>query len=394
MQLAIVGAGLTGATIARLAAEDGNSVDVFEKRSHLGGNCFDIFELNSYTHVFGPHLFHTSDKRVVDFLSKFTDFTPYFHKVSAWVNGGFIPLPFSLNSLTLTHPPVLVDRLIAKLTDQFGFNSQVSIYRLLNDIDDELKELGRFIYKNIFEGYSIKQWGIDDPLELDKGVLDRIPVRINYNTDYFVDRFQMLPTKGYSEMIKSIFSHPKINITLNHSIDPQEIAHSAARKSPQVSSKHYSHIFYCGMLDQLFQYKHSQLPYRSLNFKDRTVPVDEACKQRPSMVTNYPCNFDFTRITDYSFIGKALGLAPSMSRIYEEYPSAYQEGSPQYGFPYYPLFTKHAREIHKAYMHDLLTIKEEVTVCGRLGDYKYYDMDDAIIAAFAKYQRFIDMQIN
>jgi len=394
MKLAVVGAGLTGATIARLAAENGHSVDVFEKRSHLGGNCYDMFELNSYTHIYGPHLFHTSDKRVVNFLGKFTDFTTYFHKVSAWVNGGFIPLPFSLSSLTLTHPPVLSNRLIEKLIDQFGFNSQVSIHSLLNHTDDELCQLGTFIYKNIFAGYSIKQWGIDDPLELDKGVLDRIPVRINYSTDYFNDTYQMLPTKGYSEMIKSIFSHPNINITLNHSVDPHEIVHTAVRKSPCVSSRLYSHIFYCGMLDQLFEYQHSQLPYRSLNFKDRIVPVDEACKQRPNMVCNYPCNFDFTRITDYSFIGKALSLGPTMARIYEEYPSAYQEGSSKYGIPYYPLFTKHARQTHKAYMHDLLSIHEEVTVCGRLGDYKYYDMDDAIIAAFGKYQRFAEMQID
>ena len=390
MRIGIIGAGLTGATIARLAANDGHFVDVYEKRHHIGGNCYDIDEFDSFTHKYGPHLFHTSDQRVVEFLSQFSEFKPYFHKVNAWVDGGFIPLPFSLASLLITHPQFLANRLIEKLVDRYGFGSQASIHSLLSDQEPELRELGGYIYKSIFYGYSVKQWGVSDPMDLDKGVLDRIPIRINFNTDYFTDKYQMLPVLGYTVMLKNILSHPNITCSLDHPVNGLSLARSAVDDNLQIEGEKYDHVFYCGMPDHLIEGNIRSLPYRSLEFKQSIVQLVDGIMLSPSLQMNYPCNFAFTRVSDYSFIGKALGRNPVKSKLIEEYPGTYQQNAQQFGDPYYPVFIKDARDLYSTYRSKLRLIQAHITVCGRLGDYKYYDMDDAIIAAFGKYQRFTD----
>jgi len=378
--IAVIGAGLTGSIIARHAAEAGWQVDIYEKRSHIGGNCFDYEDLGSYTHQYGPHLFHTSDSRTAQYLQLFADFIPYQHKVHALIDGGMVPIPYSLKSLSLTHPPSLAERISEKLIESYGYGSQVTIYSLLSSDDSDLKSLGQYIYDKIFHGYSCKQWGTDSPLELDKNVLNRIPVRISNDSSYFLDRYQFLPKYGYTSLIQNILDHPLISVECGHPITLNHGHFTNARSHATINDQKYRHIFFSGMIDSLFDFKHGPLPYRSLSFTLSQAAID--LSKRPSMQTNFPCNYDFTRISDYSFISKALGRSPETARIATEYPGTYDPSSVQFQDPFYPLFTKEARMHYEKYANELASISSLITACGRLGHYKYYDMDDAIIAAF------------
>ena len=378
--VAIVGAGITGSVIARFLAEKDISVDLYERRSHIGGNCFDVFEFSSYTHIYGPHLFHTSDKRVVDFLSRYTDFRPYFHKVRAYIDGELLPIPFSLATLKKTHPTSLANRLTEKLIGQYGYGNQVTIYQLLQAEDQDLNELGRYVYQKVFLGYSQKQWGLDDPMQLDKGVLNRIPVRINMDTNYFADKYQMLPASGYACVFENMLNHPNIDIRLNQDIKLRAANIKPGSENVTINGAVYGHVFYSGMIDQFFDYEYGRLGYRSLYFESTLQSTD--WDHRPTMISNYPANFDYTRIADYSHLSTVLGVPVSAdSRVCYEYPGAYDADSEQFSEPYYPLFTSDARSLHSRYQKRLNEYKSCVTICGRLGDYKYYDMDDALIAA-------------
>ena len=377
-KIAIIGAGITGSVIARCAADIGINVDIFEKRNHLAGNCYDIEEFNSFTHKYGPHLFHTGNKKVVDFIKRFSQFVPYIHKVHAFVDGQFIPIPYNLKSLEFTHPSYLAKRISQKLIDEFGFGNQVSIYKLLDSADLDIKNLGNFVYKKIFFGYSSKQWGVKDPLSINKNVLDRVPVRINRNTNYFLDQYQFLPKNGYTNMLKNIINSENINIKVGNNLTLPIDKLSTTNTQIEINGKKYDHLFYTGKVDELFSYCQGKLEYRSLNFVEDEFSFSS---KRPSLALNYPENFDFTRIVDYSFIGIALGRNVDKSRIVTEYPGRYDENNPNFNEAFYPLFTKEAQEKYKLYEKLANTLSNTLTVCGRLGRYKYFDMDDAIGAA-------------
>lgn len=380
--VAIVGAGITGSVIARLLAEQDIGVDVYEKRPHIGGNCFDVFEFSSYTHHYGPHLFHTSDKRVVDFLLNYTDFRPYFHKVRAYIDGEFLPIPFSLSTLRQTHPRALANRLTEKLIDNYGYGNQATIYQLLQAEDQDLNDLGNYVYQKIFLGYSQKQWGLDDPMQLDKGVLNRIPVRINMDTNYFTDKYQMLPATGYTNVFNNMLDHSNIDIRLNQDIDLRAVNIRPGSENVIVCGTTYKHVFYSGMIDRFFDYQYGRLVYRSLRFESTLQHTN--WNLRPAMQLNYPSHFNYTRIADYSHLSSALGFAVAdQSRVCFEYPESYSPDSDQFFEPYYPLFTSEARNLYSQYEKRLSEYKSCVTICGRLGDYKYYDMDDAITAAMS-----------
>ncbi len=377
----VVGAGLTGAVIARAAADSGCNVRVVDQRDHLGGNCFDKAELGSYTHCYGPHLFHTSDKRVVEYLERFARFVPYFHKVHAYIDGGFVPIPFSLSSLLLTHPEHLARRISQKLIAQYGFGGTTTVFSLLESCDRDLCELGQFLFDKVFKGYSQKQWGIEDPLELDKAVLNRIPVRVSMDSNYFTDRYQFLPSCGYTSLISAILDSPLITLETGKKISIYANRLSLKDNRVFVEDAAYDHIFYTGMIDELCSFALGKLPYRSLRFVWTEAKSD--LLSRPSLQLNYPCNFDFTRVCDYSYIARAMGAQPRESRLATEYPGSYDPQSSDYFVPYYPMFTKHARASYSAYKEYLAELSVPVTACGRLGHYRYYDMDDAITAALA-----------
>ena len=381
IKIAVVGSGLTGSIIAREFAEKNIKVDIYEKRKHIAGNCFDQKDLDSFTHRYGPHLFHTSNKEVMKYLNRFTEFVPYSHKVKAFIDGQFVPIPFSLASLELTHPSYLQKRITQKLLDAYKYGSKVSIFNLLESADKDLKDLGEFVYEKVFLGYSSKQWGVKNPLDLDKGVLNRIPISINKDTNYFTDKYQFLPKKGYTNIISNILNHKNIKVFLNSNINLNLENLSSSSQNIFLRRKNYNHIFFTGMIDELFGYKYGELEYRSLLFKESKAIQSDI--QRPCLQLNYPNNYDFTRIIDYSYVSKALGKKPLFSRLVTEYPGKFKRESEDFNEAFYPLFTKKAREKYNEYRKNLNSISKVITVCGRLGTYKYLDMDDAISAAFS-----------
>ena len=337
--------------------------------------------MGSFTHVYGPHLFHTSNKRVVDFLSKYCEFIPYFHKVNAYIDGDYIPIPFSLTSLFRTHPNHYAKKISEKLIETYGFGRQITIYTLLNSNDTDLNDLGKYIYKNVFEGYSKKQWGIKDPMDLDKSVLNRIPVRVSNNTDYFTDKYQYLPQNGYTDLISNILDHKLINVICNKNLEINHEMFTEKESPSKINNKTYKHIFYCGMIDQLFNFSEGDLLYRSLNFKKNIEPRNKLC--RPSLVTNYPTNFDFTRIVDYSYIAENTGSTVKEGAICTEFSGEYDKNSNKFNEPFYPYFLESSKLIYKKYEYKLNKLFN-ISLCGRLAKYKYFDMDDAVTSAFGE----------
>jgi len=366
--------------MARLLAEKGYSVAVYDRRSHLGGNCYDICEFNSYTHVYGPHLFHTSSTKVLEFLQNFTDFYPYSHRVTALIDGANVPIPFSLASLEITHPGYIVKRLEKKLVNEFGYRKSASIYSLLESADADIKQLGEYVFDNVFKGYTCKQWGVEDPLSIDKAVLNRIPVRISKDTRYFTDTYQYLPSKGYTYMIANILDHQNIQLHLESNINIQLDANNKIADSNFDDYHYQDAVVYTGPIDELFSYKYEPLQYRSLIFKETVV--DSPMDYLVSLQTNFPNSYEFTRICDYSYLAKAHGRQYSHRKIISEFPCEFSLTSKHERF--YPHFTLSARNHYSKYKALSKGLDQNIFVCGRLGDYKYYDMDDAIIAAIGR----------
>lgn len=253
----IVGAGFTGAVLAeRIASQLDQKVLVVEKRNHIGGNAYDYYnEHGVLVHKYGPHIFHTNSKKVWDYLSQFTEWRPYYHRVLASVEGKLVPVPFNLNSLYALFPPKYAERLEEKLICTYGFGVKVPILKMKEAKDEELRFLADYIYKNIFYGYTIKQWELT-PEELDPSVTGRVPVYISRDDRYFQDTYQAMPKQGYTAMFGRILSHKNIKVLLN--TDYREIVREIC----------FNRMIYTGPIDVYFDYMHGSLPYRVDGFPE------------------------------------------------------------------------------------------------------------------------------
>lgn len=353
----VVGCGLSGVVIAeRIASVLKEKVLIIDRRNHIGGNIYDYQDKNGILiHKYGPHAFHTNNREVWKYLSNFTDWHIYFHKVKAKVDGVEIPLPFNLNSLYEVFSKTYATKLEDKLIKKYGMNAKIGILDLLNDENTDIKNLSQYIYEKVFLGYTKKQWGVL-PEELDKAVTSRVPIYVSRDNRYFQDKYQAVPKKGYTEMIKNMISNPLIEIQLN--TDFKEV--SNLRK--------YKKIFYTGSIDEYFDYDFGELPYRSLRFDFKTFNQEyfqSACQ------INYPVGSDFTRITEYKYF---LNQATNKTTVSFEYPQEYICSKNE---PFYPIPKIENKSIYEKYSD--LSRKEENTVfLGRLGEYKYYNMDQVV----------------
>lgn len=358
----IVGAGFAGATLAeRIATQLYKKVLVVEKRDHVGGNAYDEYEEHGVlVHRYGPHIFHTNLKHVWDYLSRFTRWRPYYHRVLAVVDGQKVPVPFNLNSLYALFPPGQAARLEAALIDEYGFGARVPILKLRESEKKDLRLLADYIYEKIFYGYTLKQWGLK-PEELDPSVTGRVPVYVSRDDRYFRDRYQAMPEPGYSQLFRRMLAHPNIKVLLN--TDYREIE----------SEVKFSRMVYTGPIDAFFDYVHGKLPYRSLWFEFATL--DREWFQDVGTV-NYPNEFDFTRITEFKHLtGQVL---PRTAVVYE-YPT--DEGE-----PYYPVPSDETQELYSRYESEAKKLKD-VYFVGRLAEYRYYNMDEAVARALELFQK-------
>ena len=365
----IAGAGYAGAVAARALAEKGRRVLVLERRPHVGGNAYDCLDDSGVLiHQYGPHIFHTNDKKVFEFLSRFTQWRRYQHRVIAnlprdnpeAVPAGkktdgrfFFPVPFNLDSLKNAFGEAEGKRLGQKLLDAYPAHSQVTILELRQNPDPEIAALADYVYEHVFVHYTMKQWG-QKPEEIDPNTTARVPVRLSRDDRYFQDAYQGMPAQGYTEMFERMLDHPNIEVRLNTDARP-------ALKEFQ------GPIIYTGQVDELFDYQYGPLPYRTLDFQFETLPQDVF---QTHGTVNYTVDQDYTRITEFKHLtGQKL---PGVTTIVKEYSRPYTGDARE--TPYYAIINPENNALYAKYKAEA-DKKPQLHLLGRLAEYKYYNMD-------------------
>jgi UDP-galactopyranose mutase len=361
----IVGAGYAGSVLAeRLASQHGARILLIDRRPHIGGNAYD--EKNAagiLYHKYGPHIFHTNSDQVVEYLSQFTEWRPYEHRVLARVRDQLVPIP--INRTTLNRLFGLDLASDDQAADYLASRAEpVADIRTSEDV--VVNAVGRELYELFFRGYTRKQWGLD-PTELDKSVTARIPTRTNTDDRYFTDTFQAMPLHGYTAMFERMLDHPLIEKRVG--TDFKDLKADAERIA--------GHIIYSGPVDEYFDFRFGRLPYRSLRFDHQTLDEE---RHQPVAVVNYPSeDVPYTRVTEYKHL---TGQEHARTTITYEYPSA--EGD-----PYYPVPREENQALYKRY-EALADATPGVTFVGRLATYRYYNMDQIVGQALATFRRLDD----
>lgn len=354
----IVGAGFAGSVLAeRLASQGNQRVLLIDRRNHVGGNAHDRYDdAGILIHQYGPHIFHTNSKQIFDYLSLFTEWRPYEHKVLAEVDGMQVPIPINLDT---------VNRLYQLSLDSEGlaewFKARAErVPAIATSEDVVVSVVGRELYEKFFKGYTRKQWGLD-PSELDKSVTARVPVRTNRDDRYFGDEYQFMPRHGYHRLFENMLRHDNIHVMTQ--TDFREIKD----KIP------YRRLIYTGPIDEYFDYRFGRLPYRSLRFEHVTR---EQTWHQSVAVVNYPQTKDYTRVTEYKHL---TGQQHAQTTLTYEYPSS--EGD-----PYYPIPNSKNHEQFKKYER-LAQDTPDVWFVGRLATYRYYNMDQIVGQALSTFRR-------
>jgi UDP-galactopyranose mutase len=356
----VVGAGFAGSVVARELADAEKSVVVIDRRPHIAGNAYDELDTQGiFVHRYGPHLFHTNGERIFNWLSRFTKWRPYEHRVRSVVDG--TPYPFPINRDTLNQ----LYKLKLNEVEAAAYFETVREVRepVLTSADVVLNSVGRDLYEKFFLNYTRKQWGLD-PSDLKAGVAARIPVRTNSDDRYFTDTYQVIPLHGYTRMFEAMLNHPNISVELSVEFD-------AVRHQEQ-----WQHIVYTGPIDAYFGHCFGSLPYRSLRFEHEHLPDIEKFQETGTF--NYPNDHAYTRITEFKHI---TGQPHSGTSIVREYPQADGE-------PYYPIPREENEALFKRY-EALAKEERNVTFVGRLAQYRYYNMDQVVGAALTAAKRLI-----
>lgn len=375
----VAGAGFSGAVMAeRMASQLGWRVLVLEQRDHIGGNCHDQYdESGILIHTYGPHIFHTRHQAVWDYLSQFTEWRPYEHRVLGEVDGELVPIPFNLTSLRRCFSPAEASRLEAKLMDIYGQDARVPILELRRSDDDDLKSLAEFIYAKVFVNYTAKQWGCR-PDDISPEVSARVPVVVSEDDRYFQDPYQGIPTQGYSALIGRMLDRPGIDVVLGTALRQRV---TLSKSSILFDGRPFSGLLiYTGMLDELFDFRLGELPYRSLQFRFETLDCE---RFQPVATVNYPNAPGLTRITEFK---QLTGQVCARTTIVREYPQAYDRHDETRNVPYYPVFTDDNRQRYQRYA-ELADAIPGLKCLGRLGEYRYLNMDDAVANALQHFSR-------
>ncbi len=359
----IVGAGFAGSVLAERLASQGKKILILDKRDHIAGNAYDYYnEDGILIHKYGPHIFHTNSKDVFEYLSKFTQWRPYEHKVLASVDGQLVPIPINLNTINQLYGLNLNS---SQVEDFFASKAEDVSGGVKTSEDVVVNKVGRELYEKFFRGYTRKQWDLD-PSELDASVTARVPTRTNKDDRYFTDTYQAMPLHGYTAMFRKMLSHPNIKLMLN--TDYKEVIDIIPHKR----------LIYSGPIDKFFDYCYGKLPYRSLEFKFATI--DSEYFQSTGTI-NYPNEQMFTRITDFKYL---TGQTHPKTAIVYEFPKA--EGD-----PYYPVPRPENAEIYKKYQQ-LTETEPDTYFVGRLATYKYYNMDQVVAQALTTFKKIMKEQ--
>ena len=360
----IIGAGFSGATIAHLITTKLNEkVLIIDKKSHLAGNCYDYRDENGIMiHKYGSHIFHTNSEKVWSFLKQFTDFNTYMHKVLGVIDGIEANIPFNFSTLYKVFPDTLAKRIEVKLLEQFEYNQKVPILEFQKQEDEDLKYLANYVYEKIFLNYTTKQWDVS-PKDIDSSVTARVPVYLSKDNRYFQDKYQGIPLEGYSKIVEKMLDNPNIQIRLKTDFK-------------DIDTTKFDRIFCTAPIDEYFNYELGELPYRSVFFKFETYNKEH---YQSNAVINYPSNYDFTRIHEYKYY---LDDISEKTVIAKEYSEPFERRKNE---RYYPVLNKESSELYKKYSEKAKSVPNTYFL-GRLGDYKYYDMDKAVLRAIELFE--------
>lgn len=368
-KITIVGCGISGATLANILANKGWDVTIYEKQNHIGGNCYDSYDkAGILIHNYGPHIFHTSYEDVYQFVTKFTKLNGYLNKVLVNVDNKLFPLPINFKSIEI----IMGDKakeIIELLKKQFVNKKTITLFDL-RQIDNSLvKEFVTYISNNVYFNYSSKMWGTKFE-NIDPNTINRVKIVLGYEHNYFPeDKYQGLPVNGYTEMIKQMLKHKNIKVDLNTDalklikfenkimLNGQELAHP---------------LVYCGPLDEALNYKYGMLPYRSLNIKFEALNSDT---YQDVAVVNYPADPTMTRIAEYKHMTKQV--LTGITSISREYPGQFDLNSNEFNVRYYPIINDENNCLYQKYLNEFKKYSNFYPL-GRLSQYKYFDMDDAM----------------
>jgi UDP-galactopyranose mutase len=361
IDVTVVGAGFSGAVVAERLAEHGLTVRVVDRRDHVGGNAHDRLDAHGVLiHPYGPHIFHTNAQRIVDYLSRFTAWRPYEHRVLAKVGERLVPIPINVDTVNALYGLSLDETTI----EAFYASVREPRERIETSEDVVVSQVGRDLYEKFFRGYTRKQWGLD-PSQLAASVAARIPTRTNRDDRYFTDAFQRMPADGYTRLFERMLDHP--NIVVETGVD----------WSPARDRARAGHVVYTGPIDAWFGYRFGRLPYRSLRFEHEHRP--DSPLVQPVGTANYPNDFAYTRQTEFRHL---TGQAHSGTSLVREYPT--DEGD-----PYYPVPRAENEALFRRY-EALAAAETGVTFVGRLAQYRYYNMDQCVGAALTAASRILE----
>lgn len=353
----IAGCGFAGAVLAERLANAGKSILIVDKREHIAGNTYDYYNNEGIlVHKYGPHIFHTNSEEIFTYLSKFTSWRAYEHRVLASVEGQLLPIPINLTTINRLYSK----RLTSEDLDSFLDGMAEKRKPILTSEDVVVNAVGKDLYEKFFRGYTKKQWGLD-PSELDASVTARVPTRTTADDRYFTDEFQAMPKHGYTELFKKMLSHANIHIMLQ--ADYRDLIETVPHRR----------LIYTGPIDAYFDYCYGKLPYRSIDFRFETM--DLACYQETGTI-NYPTSNLYTRITEFKYL---TGQSHKKTTVVFEYPKS--EGD-----PYYPIPRKENQDLYNRYK-ELAEMQKDVFFTGRLGTYKYYNMDQIVAQSLTLFKK-------
>lgn len=374
MKYLIIGCGISGATIGRILAEKGNTVEIWERRNHIAGNMYDYIDDHGIlVHQYGPHIFHTNNEKVWEFINRFEEWKPFKLVCGAVWDGKYTPTAFNFKTIDTFYGAEEAEKLKKKLLDAYPGRDFTTVVEVLEHPDPDIKAYAEFLFENDYAPYTAKQWGIS-PKKIDPSILKRVPLRLSYDESYFTDKYEAMPVHSYTEMFQNMLNHPNIIVELGiEALDRLKIVNDSiiinGRETEKIS------VIYTGALDELLKYKYGELPYRSLRFEWK-YEDKESLQNAP--VVAYPKELGYTRITEY----KKLPIQNVNGTSYAiEYPLSYVPDNDTE--PYYPVLTTESKVCYNKYLESVKKIKGLYT-CGRLSDFKYYNMDEAINSAFNK----------
>lgn len=374
-KIVVVGTGFSGSVLARKIAEElGQHVVIVEKRSHIAGNMYDeIDEHGILVQKYGPHVLVTDRWLVIDFLSQYADMVKHTVKELSFIDGRYVRLPFNFESVQQLIGPAQAEFLIAKLRVAFNGRDRVPVLELAEHSDGDISKFGNLLFEKCYRTYCAKQWDI--PIEsLDKSIMERVPMAMSYDERYMNKDFQYIPKNGFSQLFKKMLDHPNISLHLNYDVLPH-ISFNEKDKKVLLDGEALDLLIYTGAIDELFTVKYGELPYRSLNI---TYEWFDQYQMYPEKIISYPQARGYTRKTEYKFMMHDPSSVQGTT-IATEYPVAYVKDKSL--APFYPVITEETKKRYEQYRKEAASYGN-IFLCGRLAEFKYYNMDDCILHAF------------